>query len=107
MRTKRSRSSLPRKLRSAFSDFLKRRFNATKFFLAQFMECLFICTACFRKNWNNEVLVAQGEDDDPNGPAFGALDPAERSYMEVVRKIGFTIASILAAISSAGMRSGV
>ena len=30
-----------------------------------------------------------------------------RTYMEAVRKIGFTIASILAAISSAGMRSGV
>jgi hypothetical protein len=30
-----------------------------------------------------------------------------RSYMEAVRKIGFTIASILAAISSAGMRSRV
>jgi hypothetical protein len=98
---------LPRKLRSAFSDFLKRRFEATKFLLAQFMEYPFHLRGVLSKDWNNEILVACGEGDDPNGPVFGALDPAERSYMEIVRKIGFTIASIFAAISSAGMRSGV
>jgi hypothetical protein len=41
------------------------------------------------------------------GPASDVRGGRQRSYMEAVRKIGFTIASILAAISSAGMRFGV
>jgi hypothetical protein len=71
------------------------------------VEFLFHLRGVLSKDWNNEILVACVEGDDPNGPVFGALDPAERSYTEIVRKIGFTIASIFAAISSAGMRSGV
>ena len=44
------------------------------------------------------VLAAQYHDSDVCN---------ETIYIEAVRKIGFTIASILAAISSAGMRLGV
>jgi hypothetical protein len=40
-------------------------------------------------------------------PKCTVLLRSTRTYMEAVRKIGFTITSILAAISSAGMRLGV
>jgi len=64
---------LPRKLRSAFPDFLKRRFEATKFLLAQFMEYPFHLRGVLSKDWNNEILVACGEGDDPKSLSSSVL----------------------------------
>jgi hypothetical protein len=82
MTTKWSRSSLPHKLRSAFADFLKRRFEATEFFLAQFREHASHQPGMLSEGWNNEIFAARGEGDDPNTPVFGALDPADQALFE-------------------------
>jgi hypothetical protein len=67
---------------SALTDFLKRHFEATKRFQAQFREDSPHLPGMLSEGWNNEVLAARCQGDDPNAPVFGALDPADQALHE-------------------------
>jgi hypothetical protein len=43
------------------------------------------------EGWNNEVLAARGESDDPNTSVFGALDPADQALCEERRSTAILI----------------
>src|SRR5260370_16729277 len=67
---------------SALADFLKRRFQTTKFLRAQFREHSLHLRRMLSEGWNNEVLAAWGEGNAPNAPVFGALDPADQALRD-------------------------
>jgi hypothetical protein len=58
------------------ADFLKRRFETSKLILAQLREHSPHLPDMLSEGWNNQVLAARCEGDDPNAPVFGALGPA-------------------------------
>ena len=67
---------------SALTDFLQGHFEAAKLVRAQFREHFSHLPGMLSEGWNNEVLAARREGDDPNAPVFGALDPADQAFLE-------------------------
>ena len=74
-----SRSTLLHQRDSALADFLKCRFEATKFLWTQFREHSLHLPGMLSKGSSNEVLASWGEGNDPHAPVFGALDPADKA----------------------------
>jgi hypothetical protein len=59
----------------AFTDYLKCRFEPTKFLRAQFGEHFHHLPGMLSKGSHNEVFAARHEVNGPHAPVFGALDP--------------------------------
>src|ERR1700759_1322325 len=81
MTTACSPSTLLHQRGSTLADFLKCRFEATKFLRAQFREHSLHLPGMLSKGSRNEVFTARGEGDDPHAPVFGALEPPDRALL--------------------------
>src|ERR1700751_4372206 len=66
----------------AFTDFLKRHFEATKFLRTQFRENSPHLPGMLSERRGNEVLSARCEGNDPNAPVFRALDAGHQALRE-------------------------
>jgi hypothetical protein len=69
-------------LSSTLADFLERHFEAAKLLRVQFGEHSLHLSGMLSEGWDNEILAAWGEADDPNASVFGALYPSTATLIE-------------------------
>ena len=76
-----SRSTLLHQRGSALADFLKCRFETTKFLRAQFRERSLHLQGVLSKGSGDELFAGRGKGDNPHAPVFGALDAADQALL--------------------------